>query len=199
MTRLAQSLCLFSAGSADIWSAPADQEVNIILSWLTDLCLLDLMRKHISVHKNWKFSFTSLLPWTHFSVLAGVQPQVHGGQMFCKLSLNIHNPILDPLIDPTTTSYRDLGTSEVVVGQVLRIGLILGPPRPRRGWAEDDAMLQWGTAIDDGPIGGRSWLRWNGDLSNHSLHCEVSLMGFKVTSYQRSLVCPHPFSPRRMA
>ena len=42
--------------------------------------------------------------------------------MFCKLSLNIHNPILDPLIDPTTSSYKDLGTSEVVEGQVLRMG-----------------------------------------------------------------------------
>ena len=63
MTRLAQSLCLFSAGSADIWSAPADQEVNIILSWLTDLCLLDLMRKHISVLKNRKYSIY-LLPWS---------------------------------------------------------------------------------------------------------------------------------------
>ena len=66
MTRLAQSLCLFSAGSADIWSAPADQEVNIILSWLTDLCLLDLMRKHISVLKNRKYSIY-LLPWSKTS------------------------------------------------------------------------------------------------------------------------------------
>ena len=41
--------------------------------------------------------------------------------MFSRLSLNIHNPISDPLIDPST-SYRNLGTSEVIIGQVLVIG-----------------------------------------------------------------------------
>ena len=46
-----------------------------------------------------------------------------------------------------------------------------GTSKPHRGWAEDDAMLRWGTAVDDGPIGGQSWLRWDGDLSNHSLDC----------------------------
>ena len=108
MSRLAPSLCL-----CQLVQPPFDQEVDIILSWLTDLCLLDLMRKHISVLKNRKYSIY-LLPWTHFSVLAGVKPRVHGGQIFCKLSLNIHIPISDPLIDPTTSSCRDLGTSEVV-------------------------------------------------------------------------------------
>ena len=58
---------------------------------------------------------------------------VHGCEMFCRLSLNIHNPVSDPLIDPTTTSYRDLGITKVVVVQVLMIGLILGPPGPCRG------------------------------------------------------------------
>ena len=176
MSRLAPSLCL-----CQLVQPPFDQEVDIILSRLTDLCRLDLMRKHISVKKNRKYSIY-LLPWTHFSVLAGVKPRVHGGQIFCKLSLNIHIPISDPLIDPTTSSCRDLGTSEVVVGQVLRIGFILGPSRPRHGWAEDHAMLRW--------------LRWNGDFSDHSLDCEVDLMGFQVTSYQWSLVCPHPLLPR---
>ena len=47
--------------------------------------------------------------------------------MFCRLSLNIHNPVSDPLIDPTTSSYRGLlRISKVVVVQVLMISLILG-------------------------------------------------------------------------
>ena len=171
MTRLAQSLCLFSAGSADIWSAPADQEVNIILSWLTDLCLLDLMRKHISVHKNWKFSFTSLLPWTHFSVLAGVQPQVHGGQMFCKLSLNIVSQHPQSNLGPSHWLHHQQLQGPGDFRGRRRPGPEDGTSKPHRGWAEDDAMLRWGTAVDDGPIGGQSWLRWDGDLSNHSLDC----------------------------